>query len=367
MDKCIFSCLKSYIPSADRDPVEDYLTQLFAWILENIDEARVEYLNYLIGEKLKLGFQISKEDRVFIETQRAIPTGRIDLLITCPQIILVCEHKVNSNLSENQIAKYMDYVRNCFNLECYSVLLTKTILQHTQEADISIIWADVYEKMNALYNRGILSEKDSFVICQFLSYFKDNGLARMKDISLEGIIGLFHVQDFNRSLLAIFQDLREEFKKHPIDNIQSFGQDYEVHERKDDEKEGRIGIDFFKKWTPGLFAGVIIDPTDHQIEPKDKEKGPDFVVLVDVLVEKDKATTDFYIKYINEKKPKVLEKMRNKTKSFELIENPENKWRAFVLRRPLYDILYGKCTPEDQKNAIKDAIIEGVRIILDAS
>lgn len=34
MNESIFSFIKSYTPSIDRDPKEDYLTQIFSWILK---------------------------------------------------------------------------------------------------------------------------------------------------------------------------------------------------------------------------------------------------------------------------------------------------------------------------------------------
>ncbi len=44
----LFGYLKNYVPSEGRDPKEDYLTQMFAWILSNIDEVARIYVEYLL-------------------------------------------------------------------------------------------------------------------------------------------------------------------------------------------------------------------------------------------------------------------------------------------------------------------------------
>lgn len=48
MSESIFSFIKSYTPSIDRDPKEDYLTQIFSWILKNIKSIDKKYIAYLI-------------------------------------------------------------------------------------------------------------------------------------------------------------------------------------------------------------------------------------------------------------------------------------------------------------------------------
>jgi len=48
MNDTIFDFLRSYVPSAGRDPKEDYLTQLFAWLLMNVNGLDLKYCEYLL-------------------------------------------------------------------------------------------------------------------------------------------------------------------------------------------------------------------------------------------------------------------------------------------------------------------------------
>lgn len=50
MKSSIFTFIKSYTPSVDRDPKEDYLTQIFSWMLNNIKELDKKYCRYLLDK-----------------------------------------------------------------------------------------------------------------------------------------------------------------------------------------------------------------------------------------------------------------------------------------------------------------------------
>ena len=47
MKESLFSYLVSYVPTDKREAKEDYLTQIFAWILANVENAANIYVKYL--------------------------------------------------------------------------------------------------------------------------------------------------------------------------------------------------------------------------------------------------------------------------------------------------------------------------------
>ena len=47
MKESLFSYLVSYVPTDKRESKEDYLTQMFAWILKNVEGVAHEYVRYL--------------------------------------------------------------------------------------------------------------------------------------------------------------------------------------------------------------------------------------------------------------------------------------------------------------------------------
>ena len=64
MDKSIFSFIKSYIPTQNKDPKEDFLTQLLAWMLINIDGLSNEYCSFLLNKANNNFFQINGDETI---------------------------------------------------------------------------------------------------------------------------------------------------------------------------------------------------------------------------------------------------------------------------------------------------------------
>ena len=110
MSLSIFSYLKSYILTEKRNPQEDYLTQLFAWILENIPGTATSYVRFLCDKNSNINIPISDDTLIKVDTQRVVSSGRIDMFLSVDDKWgIICEHKIDSELSENQIEKYKLY------------------------------------------------------------------------------------------------------------------------------------------------------------------------------------------------------------------------------------------------------------------
>ena len=155
----LFGYLKNYVPSDGRDPKEDYLTQMFAWILSNVDGAATVYATDLFS-RLNMSVNDIENKKIQISTQETLRTdegiGRIDLLLSIGEdIAFICEHKVFSELSENQIDKYVKNAGQLGNRTYYSVLVTYSIAQWTQYSDVALTWSDVYTLFeNKITQRG---------------------------------------------------------------------------------------------------------------------------------------------------------------------------------------------------------------------
>ena len=143
-NESVFSALSRYCPQQATNPKENYLTELLAWIINNVEPFGDKLIEFLIKEgKLKTSAvhedNIESEQHIEAVTQQHVTNGYIDMLIydNIHKIAFICEHKIASELSENQIKKYMD---NSNELDTrftyYSVLVTKSKSQHKENADI---------------------------------------------------------------------------------------------------------------------------------------------------------------------------------------------------------------------------------------
>lgn len=368
MSESIFSYLKSYTPSVGRDPKEDYLTQLFAWILEFIPGVGKEYLDYICSKNANIVIPGSEMDEIEVETQKSILSGRIDLFLSIGKGCgIICEHKVHSALSENQISKYMQRSDELENRKLYSVLVTFNQSQHTQAADVSLIWSDIYELIEGLIDS--YEGEHKFVLSQFLLYLEENGMGKVNPISMTVVENYFSYFELNNRLSAIFNRLMQEDWKALCPEIENIAPEFALLKPKyKDHRWGRKGIDFLgEDWypLPGLFAGIIYDGYDHVIYPVDESKGPDFVVLLDYVYgtpEKDNKRQKIVssAEYM-----KLSEALRTNHSTFDLFLDKElkNKWRIALLRKPLIDIMKDAGSAEEQYQAVLNAVVEGIKLL----
>lgn len=359
----MFSFIKSYIPTKNKDPKEDFLTQLLAWMLINIDGLNCEYCRFLLDKASSKSIQISGDEVINTRTQVAVENGRIDLVINVNENGFICEHKVFSSLSDNQIEKYKNNSNSLGSGIFYTVLITATRLQHTQDADIKLTWGDICEFFEANINKfGDLGE---FLIKQFTYYLKEQGLGYTEPIKLEDILAYFPAMTLEKNLDAIFYELEGMDWEKQCPSLKELNPT-QFNIKYNKYRWGRKGIDFFNQWFPGIFTGIILDTDDHQILPANIEKGPDFVVLVE---------TDYYPNKneVMEKRNKILksqefEELKRRLQlnhgDFEFIsEVKDNPWRVLVLKRPLFDIFKGKNTKAEQVQALLENIINAVNLI----
>ena len=94
MKQSLFSYLTSYVPTDKREAKEDYLTQMFAWILENVNGFAWQYVKFLSEKNSAIPAPAKENFSCTVSTQETLPTGRIDLLLKCGNIGFICEHKV---------------------------------------------------------------------------------------------------------------------------------------------------------------------------------------------------------------------------------------------------------------------------------
>lgn len=365
MDKSIFSYLVSYVPTNKREAKEDYLTQMFAWILDNVEGVADLYIEYLCTKNHEIPCPPKHERKISISTQETLSTGRIDLLIRVNETMsFICEHKVFSELSENQIQKYMDASGNVGTEKVFSVLVTFSSVQHTQKSDVAIIWSDVCELIETNMKNYI--NENLFVLKQFVAYLKENGMGKVEPVTPEALLGYWLAMDLENRLTSLFRTVEGyDWINNCLKLLELNSENYNPQFNR--TRWGRLGIDFYSEWKPNIFCGVLLHTEDHKLEPVDEKKGPDFVVLLEVDYSKndeeiariynDFISSSWYIERIN--------KLKNNSGSFEFIPGIENsRWRVAVLRKPLFDVLYNAYTREEQVQELIKAMEEGIGLLI---
>ena len=366
MNDTIFDFLRSYVPSDKRDPKEDYLTQLFAWLLMNVDGLDLKYCEYLLEKISNKSFTVSDSDTITVETQKTLPNGkRIDLLITVNGTDgFICEHKIYSMLSPNQIVNYSSMANSLGSGQFHTVLITLGTYQWTQNADVRILWSSMYQDFLQLelkkYAEGSV---DYFMLDQTLNFMKNNSLGTSGEITPGAIAGYWESFGLKNAVNNLVDSLKDRSWKADCPNLhlcnnQGFTE-YPIYRK---ERWGRAGFEMYSNWSPGIFAGILWDPSNHGIKsPKKEYGGPDVVILVDM-------PESGYPKVIGTSAcANYFDKLNQNHGDFDLDNYPDinANWRLTVLRKPLSDVLMGKSDGAEQAEALYKTFCEGINILTD--
>lgn len=360
MNNSLFTKIKSYTPTVKKDSKEDYLTELFTFILNEVDGLANAYCKFLVSKFKDKDVLINHQEDVSLDTQVSVSKGRIDLLIRAGDKGFICEHKVDSGLGINQIKKYKECSSELGSEEFYTVLVTRTKLQHTQKSDISLVWGEVcgfLEKFKE--SKDELDPINDFLVEQLIQYLRDQGLGVYENIKVEEVLSNFLAQSFLEKMREILYIPTIEELRAEVGNLEIFKREDFIRKRQND-RWGRCGIELFENWNPGIFVGIIFDPKDHKIEPLDKEKGPDFVILVDISEVKNRAAV------VNSNNfQELTRRLKDNSGEFDLIHTGfKNKYRLLALRKSFLDIIQDRYTLDEQIKEIKKVTFEGLKLML---
>ena len=395
----IFTVLSSYCPQPAMTPKENYLTELLAWIINNVEIFSERFVERLITEAKERGefvdiSTVTKDDNeleqdIVTVTQQYVSCGYIDMLVYDKRhkIAFICEHKINSSLSDNQIIKYMERTAELQpGFHYVSVLLAKSKnIKNNEQAKIKIAWSEITQLTTKTLNDDtlLLTESERFILEQFVSFMNAEGLGMTEPISGETLKEYLHLIDdikkaqhkteiIKNRISQIFRSLADsdvKWKKE-IPELSSFpGIREDIVCKYEKYRWGRIGINFSDRpWDPGLFAGVILDVEDHKLQLVDPNKGPDIVVLLDVEA-KNKcehlvSEKDWNLHLKERRNKGQIIQTANHTWKFSYGIEVKSDWRIAVLQTPLLDVISYCDDFEKQQDRIKECLIEGIRLIV---
>ena len=200
-----------------------------------------------------------------------------------------------------------------------------------------------------------------------MQYLSENGMGKAELILPEAMLGYWPAINLEHRLDRMFRQIAMLDFAELCPGLPAIGHDFAPTYNK--TRWGRLGIDMFRTWNMGVFAGVMMNNIDHHLWPLDVEKGPDLVIFLESEYSKTDAKkrsvyegnihSEGYIRMISE--------LTSDHGRFDFQPGiKESPWRIAVLRMSLYDVLYGKYSQKEQTEAVKDAIVEGINMILKA-
>lgn len=359
----LFVNLRKYRPRENTDPLENFVTEAFAWLLRRnteLNQCFVEKIANTLAETNK-AFTPPSED-ISWSTQENYNGFFPDMEAKWPGMTLVFEHKVWSPLHPNQLQRYRDYHES--KNEYRMILITGTRSQHDQNPDLALCWQDIYEWIDDFLTDNALGDME-WVVRDFLKLLKAEGLGPPAPISHNAI---WHYQEAAK-LPGRLGHLISRVAAHswPVKA------GYKSHIRN---KEGLIGIQFSRvslespgsSWTPGIFIGFILDGSDHCVWPRMKDglnmclkisfsqkyhnvypKMPEYQQLVRELAEKAKKSSHSWTHYHH------YEEAEAKSR---------NDWHPLYLEYSMLELFKGTAKAEEQEQRFIGKAEEALAMLL---
>ncbi len=358
----LFEALSRYSPKEGQTPLENFITEGFAWILNNYPDFGEFFLQDL-EEKLKergREWSIENYDCEW-RTQEDFDGKYPDMVchFNGENKAIIFEHKTWSHLHENQLANYKEYAKR--NFTDYRILLiTETRQQHEQDPDLAICWSDIYNLISNWEERG----NNELLIKDFQQLLKSVGLGPPAPISHASIRYYYETRKLKGNIQNLIERVkdREEEKKEWKKMIKK-------HLNISEEgHSGRIGLELLS-WEGCIFVGILVDGEDHKTEPIDRVKGPDFCLIISF----SQSLHDFYPKEKSYKKlveellPKKVEQLNDGWQFYDHLKDFEaprkNKYHPIHIRKPMLDVFCGTESCEDQEERFYEAASTLIRLV----
>jgi hypothetical protein len=350
--------LRKYRPREGHDPLENFITEAFCWILKSYGDFSIFFIDHLF-EKMN----VEKKDIENHEwsTQANFEGFFPDMLCEFNNnFALVFENKAWAELHHNQIENYRAYAKKNYKENYKIILITATTKQHNQNPDLALCWSDVYKIIQnwiAQENNG-----NDFIFNDFLELIKSEGMAPLAPISQESIESYFAGGTELKSQVI---DLSNKIKNCDWSKAKVALPSNKRQEPHLDKSEGRVGLYLLNDWNLNVFIGFLLLPEGNSygygITSVLGTKSPDFCVIISFFPEsirKNYPESETYKAFVNiiEKQIKVL------NQGWDFVIAP-NKWHPIHIRKPMLELFKGTLTSEEQDARFMESAEQILNII----
>ena len=362
METGLLESLRKYRPREGKDPLENFITEAFAWILRNHSDFSDYFLNEII---VKLNMQLHDIDGKNCEwmTQYNFDGFFPDMVCLSNNNVIVFEHKAWSQLHDKQLQNYKRYASANF-VNSKVVLITATHYQHSQDPDLALCWSDIYEYISVWLETNT---DTPFIFEDFLRLLRSEGMGPPAPISHESIMYYYASTDLKKNIGGLIKRIEN---KDWSENIK---QDYtKFVENKSrlsyGEAWGRMGVNLLDSWKPGIFVGILLNGNDHCTKPTNASKGPDFCLILDIdsSLHNQYPTNDNYTKLIDNLSKKVA-KLNDGWQFYNHLGDSKiktkNKWHPIHIRKPMLDVFLGSISIEKQAEVFYETANKLIKLV----
>ncbi len=348
----LLKSLRKYTPGDGNDPLENFITEAFAWQL-NSHPTLADYFLTKVMEHLGGTTPVSVSGRAW-NTQINLAGKRPDMVLETSSMAFIFEHKAWVHLHENQLSNYRQraaqrYGENRFRI----ILITAHQGQHQQQPDVAFCWRHVHAW---IHEWAAVTTEDAFHPIDFCEMLEDVGLGPPAPISHEAILGFYPSLGLVDRLQSAANKFMPWMKSLDFPGVNPQGS----------TNWGRVGLGLFPEgdWLPSLFVGFLVHPKAHNVSLANP-CSPDFSIIADFsqhLKEKieDHPLYEELVHELSEQIPATGFDFHHHLR----VDPKPNRWHPFHIRRPLLDVLRGTKTSEEQDKQLRQEACKVLNIVL---
>lgn len=364
MNDSLLVSLSSYRPRPGRESIEDFITEAFAWLLRSREDLQQKFIEKIDAQlRTESGGTLDFPGVAQWSTQESLPNSRPDMIAQAEGRAIAFEHKIHEDASPDQLRRHGEGLDEKYG-GGYIVLITSAKWHYRDPADAKITWRDVYIWL------GGWADEDKMVR-EFRSLLDSRGLGPRTPIDETALRAFFPVEDVRSEIanqMRIISDRAEswDFLFESLPHLER----KDIEFKKREGTEGRIGIRF-NPWSPGVYAGVLVDGSDHEVKMTDRDLGPDLIVVLDVGSDgvpgksrREFLQSDLYSSLATRLKEKEEGRAWKVTDTHGRSKKG-NPWHPLVLQRPLAKVIRGANSLEEQLESVVKAMKDGLDFLLE--
>lgn len=367
--------ISKYAASHKTSPIENFVTEAFAWLLKN-DESVRQAINHLLQEKAVLkGLAIdSMAESEYVDTQVNFNGKFPDMLWESidRDFCVIFEHKIWSELHHKQLSNYRDFAEKSLNKRFLIVLITAHVGQHRQQPDIALCWYDIAKQIQAIESDN---EKLNWIREEFIQLLESNGLINVSAINPLSIAYYQEAKNIDQQLYNICQHSINNQWPLLTESRSTLFSSPPKHRnaRGRNDTWGRIGLEFSsladfndeKAWQPALFCGFIVDGADHQIHDLLNTTPIAAVVLsVNKKLQPKVKVHGYYDQLVLDISSKLPKEWRLSDRT--TLGNKANKSHPLIIYRDLTEFIASASTFEQQQETFFNQMAAIQRLFIDS-
>ncbi len=348
----LLESVRKYRPRQGTDPLENFITEAFAWMLNDCPEFGAYFVTRILENQVLPNFDTN---HIRWETQINFDGVFPDMVCRSKEAVLVFEHKAWSEVHSNQISNYRNYAIKTYT-DSLVILITANSQQHIHDADQAntpdrqLLWSDVYTHIKIW-----CKEKGStpFILDEFMKLIDSVGMGPSAPVSQDSIRYYYLTAEIKNNIGTLLKNVEHRDwlagyeKCQRIDTANRRGYEY-------GEQNGRMSIDFRLSSHVRLCIGFALDGgRDLGVAPLNKNLGPDMTMVL--IMDREVHGRYTSLPEFNELKYNLKKKTDHGTGGWQFYDNTAdpapiriNNWTPIQIRKPMFDVFCGTSDAESQ-------------------